>query len=182
MALEELRRNIEHEAKAAASRLDRESEHECNAILEKAKSLASDAKKKAKEDATAEVERKKRDLLMELDMEAGSILSGAREDNIDRHLSQFNSTIERKLYVKEAEIIREALKRFSSLMPLEQAIVKIDRKNVKLVKAYGKLEEAKIRGVLLSSFDHRVAADATIEGLMHSNAGIIRRVLSKEFA
>ncbi|MGD0729110.1 MAG: hypothetical protein ABR981_03475 [Candidatus Micrarchaeaceae archaeon] len=180
MALDELTRNIEQEAKAEASRLGKEASSESSAIIENAKKLADALKKKRKEEAEVEVDNKKRDVASALEIESNEILSSAREESVDRHLPQLNAIIKKKFSAKESEIIKNALKRFSDIMPLDNAIVKIDKSNAKLVKANAKIENASITGVVITSSDGKVKADATIESLMDSNLDAIRRILSKE--
>lgn len=179
MALDELRKNIERDARAEAARIDKEGESESQRIIAEATRKAEGIKKKAQEGALADVELRKRDTLIELEMEAGNMLAAAKEDNIERQQRQFVEVVKRRLYKREPEIIKSAVKNFSSVVPLESATIRIDKKNASLVKAPGaKVEHDNIHGVVLVSLDGKVTADATVEGLIESNAETIRGILT----
>ncbi len=180
MALEELRKEIEHEANADASTLEKESIAECERILSDARQVAVEAKKNAKEKATKEAEQKRSDALTAIDIESGSIISSAKEDCINSTTKQFLQIVERKLNAREQDIIKAAIKRFSLVVPPNNAVAKLDKRNANLLKASGiRVESSNVRGVFLSSEDGKVNTDATIDGLIRSNSESVRRILSK---
>lgn len=180
MPLEELQKSIEQEAKATASKMQTEADSESERIVAASKEAAAALKKKSKEDALAEVAQKEKDTLTALEIETSNILSTAKEESISRYLKEFDAVIKKKLQAKQKDIIKSALRSFSDVVPLQQATVKIDRKNVDLVKeAVANIEYANIDGIVISSADKRINADATVDGLMESNADAARRILSK---
>ncbi len=179
MALDELRRNIERDARAEASRIERDSDSSTKKTIGEAERAAGEIKKKAEENALAEVELKRKDMLIELEMEASSIIDAAKEENVERQLKVFLAMIRKRLYLKEQEIIKSAIRNFSNVVALEHSRIRISRKNAGLVKVQGaKIEPEEIRGVFLVSADGKVAADATIDGLVEANAEAIRGVLA----
>jgi len=180
MALEELRRDIEHEARLAASKLDSEGEAEAKAIVENAKKSANEMRKKAIEGANAEAEQRKRENLIALEMELSSMLSAAKEESLDRQMKQFGALVAKRLQASEQSLIKSALKSFSELMPLEHSVIRIDKRNAQLAKQYGsEIESAEIKGIVISSPDKKITADASIDGLLESHKDTMRRILSK---
>lgn len=175
-----MRKDIERDAKAAAARIEKEAAAESDKILGEAKRQADAIKADAKGAAETEAERRKKDAMAAIEIESGSMLAAAREESIDRLLKKFTVIVEKRMLAKEEEIIRIAVSRFFGIVPSERSIVKINRRNAKLAKDSGaSIEYADTSGVMLASADNRVTADATIEGLSASNAGVIRAVLSK---
>ncbi len=181
MALDELRRNIELEAEEAASKLEEEGESEYKKIIAEAKRKADTALKKAKADALSESEQKKNDIATSLDIETGGILSFAKEECINREMKQLVLAVKSKLDERQTEIINTALERFSESVPLHQTIAKLDKRHAGAVKApVAKVEYEDMDGVILTSIDGKVMADATLEGIVGSNSDLIRRALAME--
>ncbi len=180
MALEELRRDIEHEARLAAAKLDKEGDAEAKVILDRANGSADETKKRALESAGDEAEQRKREGLITLEMELSAMLSSAKEESLKRQMRDFNALVAKRLQASEQSLIKSALKNFSGLMPLDEALIRIDKRNAELVKQYkAKVEYTQIRGVVITSLDGRVTADASVEGLLESHKDTVRRVLSK---
>jgi vacuolar-type H+-ATPase subunit E/Vma4 len=180
MALEELRRDIEHEARLAASKLEKEGDAEAATIIGNAKKSAETARKKAVEEAKLEAEHRKRDGLVSLETDISSMLSSAKEESIDRQMGQFGALVAKRLQASEQSLIKSAIASFSELMPLENSVIRIDKRNAHLVKHHGaRIESAQIKGVVITSADKRVTADASIDGLIGSHGDEIRRTLSK---
>jgi vacuolar-type H+-ATPase subunit E/Vma4 len=179
MALDELRRNIEQEAKTTASKLSKEADTTVDKIIKDAKEKADAMKKSAKEDATAEVEQKRKDLITSLEIESTGLISNAKEESIQSQIRDFNALIKRGLQDKESEIIKSAIKRFAEVIPISETTVKISKENAALVKSAGKVEFGNISGIILESMDGQISADATVDGIIQSNTDLIRRVLSE---
>jgi|GEM_PF-1626622 vacuolar-type H+-ATPase subunit E/Vma4 len=180
MALEELRRRIEQDARAAAAKLEKEGDDEAKRMLDEARERAGKAKRAARERAQAEAEQRFNEMLTALETESGSILSAAREECVERELRPFRAAVRRKLQAREHDIIRSALKSFSAIMPLEQSFVKVDKRNAALAEGAARIEyEDGMHGIVLASPNRRVTVDATIDGIMASNADSIRRILAK---
>ena len=181
MALEELSRNIEHDAKLAASKMNAEGESAAKAILDEATHKAGAARKMAKADAHEEVEQRKRDMLIALEIEAGNILSMAKEECTDTELRQLVAAVKKRLQAREQEVIKSALKNFSTIVPLKDSMARVSKRNANIVRSsVAKIVPEELQGVILSSTDGRVSVDASVDGLVGSNAETIRRVLSKE--
>jgi vacuolar-type H+-ATPase subunit E/Vma4 len=180
MPLEELQKSIEQEAKAAASKLQEEGDGESERILAAAKQAAAALKRSAKEKAVSEVTQRERDMLTEIENDTQSILSAAKEEAISKYVKPFDAAVRKKLQAKQKDMIKAALKNFSDVAPLRQASVKISKKNAALVEGLvANIEYADIDGIIVSSADKKITADATVDGLVESNADVARRILAR---
>ncbi len=179
MPLEAIRKRIEQESAAEKSRIESEARTAADAIIAQAKADAEAALRSAKADAQANAEARKRDFTTSMEMEASSIVSAAMEEHIDSMMKAFSGQVRKVLQKRERDIIRRAIEGFTSTVPREKACARLDGKYAELAKGFGKVEKAKIKGVVLSSLDGTVRADATIDGLLSANSESIRRMLSK---
>ncbi|MDE1871154.1 MAG: hypothetical protein KGI06_02850 [Candidatus Micrarchaeota archaeon] len=180
MALDKLQKEIEEQAKSEAGRIADEGDAECAHIIEKAESDAKSLSDGIMDNARGESEQRRKDTSISLDIEIGSILTGAREERISRELKRFLPVLEARMRKSEGNLIKSALKRFSDVVPPELCTAKVDRRNEEIVKPYGMdVDHESIDGIIIESKDKRIRVDATISGTIGSNAETIRRVLSK---
>ncbi len=180
MALDELRRRIEHDAKAEASRIDGETEAAAERIVEGARRESAEIKARVRESAEKEAELKRKDAKASLEDEVETMLSSARVEAIESQLAEFSESVKDRLSLREREIIKSAIAEFSKVARPEHSVVRISKKHADLVgKSTGKIEHDDIRGAVISSIDGKVTADATIDGLAETNSDAIRMSLAR---
>ncbi len=177
MALEELKAEIEHEAKIESSRIEKDSESEAQRIISEARKRAEGIMKASEESSAAKAEQRRLDYLSSLDEEMSAIISEAMTEAVDASMEAFLPLVREKLEAAEQEIIKSALERFGRVVPLKQAVATVDKRNDSLVKGVGSIEHSDVNGILLSSKDGSITADATIESLLASNSDAARRAL-----
>ncbi len=179
MALDELRRRIEHGARAEAAGIEKEAEAQAARAIDEAREMAAAMKRKAHESAMEEAGFKKKDAHVELEDEIESMLAAAREEAVEGQLGEVVEAVKAKLEQRERDIIKSAIAEFLRTAHMGQAVVKINGKNDDLVgKSVAKVEHANIKGVSVSSLDGKITADATVEGLAEANADAIKRELA----
>jgi vacuolar-type H+-ATPase subunit E/Vma4 len=181
MALDELRRDIEKEARSTASQLDREGESEAKTIIGDAKRLADDMRKKAIADAHAVVEQRKRDALIAVEIEVSGILSNAREESVDSELVLFKTLIAKRMRGSEEALIKYAIRNFLEIVPKSNSLATVGKKYAHLAEQQhiAKIKHADTSGIILSSLDGRISADASVDGLIETRGDVIRGALSK---
>lgn len=180
MALDMLQREIEAQARSEAGKIASEAESECDAIIGKAQKDAKSLKDSILENAKAESEQRRKDALISLDIESGSILANAKEERIDHELKGFMRILEERMLKREPGLVKAALERFVEVVPPERCVARTNKRNSKIVKPFGmELDYADVNGIVIESKDRKIRVDATINGTIESNAETIRRVLSK---
>ena len=180
MALDELRKSIEREAREQASKIQKETDAEVERILREARDKASAIRKHAKETSLSEAEQRRRDEKTSLELQANTIIYEAMESVIEREMPEFVRFTVRALEETERDVIRFALKMFSAVAPLKGATVRINRKHAELADNSGaNVVPADMHGVVVSSADGKIRADATPDSIIASNMDVMRRILSK---
>ncbi len=179
MPLEAIRKRIEQEAAAEKSRIESEAKKAADAVIAQAKADAEAALRRARADALANAEARKRDFTTSMEIEANGIVSAAMEEHIDSVMKAFSGRVRKALQKRERDIIKRAIEGFTATVPREKACARLDGRYSDLAKGFGRVEKANIKGVVLSSLDGTIRADATIDGLLAANAESIRRILSK---
>ncbi len=170
MSLNELRNEIEKEAKGSVSRIRKEGSDEEKRILQEAEDKAKEILKSAALEASSIRDRIKKEGDANIEMERKAILLKAREEVLDKEMAKITEMVEAEARRSYGKIFDLAIKKFSQIVQKKDIVVRTGKENMKLLKEHGISGEYEdIEGFILSSRDNIVSLDATIPHMMEGN-------------
>ena len=182
MSLNELRNEIEKEAKGSVSSIRKEGSDEEKRILKEADEKAKEILKEAELEAEAIRERIRKEGDANIEMERRSILLRAREEVLEKEISKIRERIESEAKKNYEKILDDAIKRFSQIVQKKEMVVYTGKENMKILKEHGIGGEYEdIDGFVLSSKDNSVSLDATIQHMVESNIDSVKNFALNSF-
>jgi V/A-type H+-transporting ATPase subunit E len=180
MSLEEIRKSIDRDAKAQAGSIGEAGAAEAAAILKAARLSAAEMLKAAKEEANRETERVRKEKISEAQIEIGSLLVGAKESVLDRHIEPLKRSIASQLSGKKLDkVLSGAAKEFAKFSSKSHMVVRTGGKNTSLAKRLGYQTVRGSDGDLsVESRDGSVSIDASPAGLTEMYAPQARTLLA----
>ena len=179
MTLEELRKDIEKDSRADASKIEKNTEKEVEAVLKDAREKAEHIAGSAKADIEAQEEREKKELEADLDIEGSAMLLSAREEVIEKGMKDVRKAIATELKGSHMkEMLKSAVELFARAVPKEEITVVVAKGEGEMAKGLGlKVQHADVDGFELYSEDRSVMLDGSIGRLLDSYEDTIKSAL-----
>ncbi len=182
MSLNELRNEIEKEAKSSVSRIRKEGSDEEKRILKEAEEKAKEILKEAELEAEAIRERIRKEGDANIEMERKSILLQAREEVLEKEISKIREKIKSEAKKNYEKIFDGAIKKFSQIVQKKDIVVCTGKENMRILKEHGIGGEYEdIDGFILSSKDNSISLDATIQHMIESNIESVKNFALDSF-
>ncbi len=178
MALPELKRDIENEARAKVKAVEKETEKEVEKILKEAKAESEKIISKAKEEANKEAKAKLAEGKAEIGMEIESVINAAKTEAIDTHFNVFKKKLSVELSKHMQEIAKNAIKQFRNVVGDEEVFVETNKKNALMMKGVKNVKYADIEGFTLYTSDKKISLHVSVDRLISDREHELKSIMA----
>ncbi|HVC58378.1 MAG TPA: V-type ATP synthase subunit E [Candidatus Acidoferrales bacterium] len=182
MPLEDIKRDIEENARKEARRIHEESRKECELVLSDAKAKVSAIIDESQRSMKAELELLNREYASSIELGRKSAVLSAMEEALEAEMRSMRRELAKKARASPAyeKLFKDAMKAGRQMAGGDDFIVATSKKDVPLLgKTSAKVEARDMEGgLMVYSRDRSMSIDATLDKLIESKQEEIRNEIN----
>ena len=184
MALSDIKRNIEEQAKREASGIRESASEETKAIIEDARSRAKCMLQGAEKQTEEELKRLREESEASTELLVKNIVLSARDEALSDEVSKAKRLLAKSVRASQsyAKILKSAVKQAQEVAPQDELVITVSKEDrQKLADTESRIEVKETGGgIIIRSKNGSIEIDATVGKLIESKLETIRNALMAE--
>ena len=185
MPLDEIKRNIEANARSEAESIRSSAMSESRKILDDAAESAKKLEKEYESETAKETERMRQMKVAEAEREARIRMLEATDAAVRRESKDIRSELSERLRKSDryGMLFKEAMKKAQEVAPASELVVQMNKNDEHFIKGSGmqvQIEYANILGLIIRSKDGSMKINATLDRLVDSSMEDVMKVIMSE--